>query len=95
MSRATVRPKGQITLPPDIRAHLHVSEGDGVEFTIAPDGRVVLVGTTTIPSEQAWFWTEEWQAGEREATAEIARGPGTVYGTDEEFLASLPTGEEG
>ena len=25
-------------------------------------------------SEQAWFWTPEWQEGEREATREIAEG---------------------
>lgn len=28
------------------------------------------------PSDQAWFWTEEW---ERETQAEIYAGLGTVY----------------
>jgi hypothetical protein len=39
--------------------------------------------------DQAWFWTEEWQAGEREASEQIARGEVTTYMSDEEFLASL------
>lgn len=94
MSRATIRGKGQVTLPADIRAHLHLSEGDGLEFTIAPDGGVSVNGTTTIPSDQTWFWTERWQAGEREASGHIARGGGTVYESGETFLASLPTGDE-
>ena len=39
--------------------------------------------------DQIWFWTEEWQAGEREVDRQIAAGEGTVYYTDEEFEAAL------
>ena len=42
-----------------------------------------------IDADQAWFWTPEWQAGEREADAEIAAGRRTRYRGDEEFLAAL------
>lgn len=42
-----------------------------------------------IDPDQAWFWTPEWQAGEREADADIAAGRGTRYDSDEEFLAAL------
>lgn len=42
-----------------------------------------------IDPEQAWFWTPEWQAGEREADAEIEAGLGTVYEDTEQFLAHL------
>lgn len=49
---------------------------------------------TEIPASQAWFWTEEWQAGEREADAEIAAGLGTVYDSGEEFLAALERMDE-
>lgn len=89
MSRSTLRAKGQITLPAEVRKALHVHEGDGVEFIIEEDGRVRLEGTTSIPADQRWFWTEEWQAGEREASEQIARGRGVVYQSDEEFLASF------
>lgn len=38
---------------------------------------------------QVWFWMPEWQAGEREATHDIATGRTTFYATEEDFLRSL------
>ena len=42
-----------------------------------------------IDADQAWFWTQEWQVGERAASADIAAGRLTVHKTDDTFLASL------
>ena len=42
-----------------------------------------------IEPAQAWFWTTEWQEGEREADSELAAGKGTIYYSDEEFLQHL------
>ena len=42
-----------------------------------------------IDPDQAWFWTPEWQAKEREADADLAAGRGTFYDSAEEFLADL------
>ncbi len=42
-----------------------------------------------IDPEQAWFWTPEWQEGEREADEDIAAGRVTRYDSDEEFLKYL------
>jgi hypothetical protein len=39
--------------------------------------------------DQAWFWTEEWQAGEREADAQQASGLGVAFDSDEEFTRAL------
>jgi hypothetical protein len=39
--------------------------------------------------DQAWFWTPEWQAKEREADADIAAGRVTRFESDEEFLDAL------
>jgi hypothetical protein len=39
--------------------------------------------------DQAWFWTPEWQAGERQADEDIVAGRLTRYGSDEEFLTAL------
>lgn len=44
---------------------------------------------TVVPADQRWFWTEEWQAGEREASAEIAAGGLKVYGDMAELFAEL------
>jgi AbrB family looped-hinge helix DNA binding protein len=89
MTRTVVRQKGQITLPREVRDALHVEEGDDVAFIITDEGTVVLTGLKSIPADQAWFWTDEWQAGEREASRQADRGEGTVYETAEDFLESL------
>ena len=39
--------------------------------------------------DQAWYWTPEWQAGEREARADLEEGRTTFYASDAEFLASF------
>lgn len=39
--------------------------------------------------DQAWFWTDEWQAKEREADEDIAAGRTIRYESDEDFLAAL------
>jgi antitoxin PrlF len=40
MPTATLTSKGQITLPKQVREHLHVSEGDRVEFVLGAGGEV-------------------------------------------------------
>ena len=74
MTRTTLRNKGQVTLPTEVREALHVSEGDELEFEVVEPGVVMVRGLKMIPAEQAWFWTESWQAGERQASEEIASG---------------------
>ena len=87
-SVAIVRAKGQITVPREIREAAHLQEGDPIEFAITPDG-ILLRPKKMIDATQAWFWTPEWQAGEREADADIAAGRVIRFDSDEEFLAYL------
>jgi hypothetical protein len=42
-----------------------------------------------VNSDQAWFWTESWQAGEREVDASIAAGHTTFYASEEELEAAF------
>lgn len=91
-ARVKIRPKAQLTLPEEIRRALHIGEGDDVEFAVHEDGTVTIRGYVSIPTDQAWFFTPGWLAGEREADEEIAAGRGTVHeSVDEMFdhLASL------
>jgi hypothetical protein len=58
----------------------------------AVDGAAILLESITdgrIDPDQAWFWTREWQAKEREADEDIAAGRGTTYESDEAFLEGL------
>lgn len=88
MARAKSRDKGQLTLPPDVRSALGVAEGDIVEFEVQ-DGVVTLHGWKMIPAEQARFWTESWQRGQREASEDIAAGRTAVHKSADEFLSRL------
>jgi hypothetical protein len=42
-----------------------------------------------VPAEQAWYFTEQNLAGERQADAEQAAGLGERSDSDEEFLGSF------
>lgn len=85
-----VRAKGQLTIPADIRQAARLEEGDPVEVEIVDDG-ILLRPMKLIEASQAWFWTPEWQAGERQADDDIAAGRVERYDSDEDFLAALET----
>ncbi len=87
--RAKVRSKAQLTLPEEVRRTLHIGEGDEVEFTVRADGTVTIRGYVSIPTDQAWFFTPDWLAGERDAGEEIAAGHGTVHESAEAMFAHL------
>lgn len=58
----------------------------------AVDGAAILLSEIAdgrIDSEQAWFWTREWQQREREADEDLAVGQVTRYKSDEQFLGAL------
>jgi AbrB family looped-hinge helix DNA binding protein len=83
---------GAVTLPAEIREALQVRSGDEIEFSVDEHGTVTVRGFTSIPTDQAWFFTPSWQAGERQADEQVAGGEGDFYASDEDFLASFPAG---
>lgn len=42
MAESTLTSKGQITLPKQIREHLHVAPGDRIDFVVKDNGLVVV-----------------------------------------------------
>jgi AbrB family looped-hinge helix DNA binding protein len=90
-ARVRVRPKAQLTLPEEIRHALHISEGDEVEFAVLDDGTITVRGYVSIPTDQAWFFTPAWLAGEREANEEIDARRGTSHRSAEDMFAHLDT----
>jgi hypothetical protein len=40
-------------------------------------------------SSQGWFWTAEWQAGEREADADLAAGRVENFESEDAFVTAL------
>ena len=62
--------RGSITLPADVRRRYHLDEpGAQVEVIGRPDGVIELHPVLPHRADQAWFWTERWQAMERDVLA--------------------------
>lgn len=86
--KTTLRAKGQVTLPDEIRKAAHLEEGDPLEVEMTSEG-ILLRPLKAIDASQVWFWTPEWQAGEREASAQLAGGRGNRYPSGQTFLRDL------
>jgi len=86
----TVQSRGTVALPADLRRRLHLDGADAqVKLVEHDDGRVELVPVVAVPADQAWFWTERWQAMEHEADADIAAGRATIVEGIDELIAHL------
>ena len=71
-----------------VTSNLGRSERDALAHLRA--GRVqAFAMMQRLNPDQAWFWTEEWQAKEREADADEAAGRMTFYASTEDFVAAL------
>jgi bifunctional DNA-binding transcriptional regulator/antitoxin component of YhaV-PrlF toxin-antitoxin module len=87
--KTTINAQGDINLPPEVREAAHLSGRALLAIEVTPDGSILLRPCGEIDPEQAWFWTPEWQAGERQADRERAAGQGEIYHSDEEFEQAL------
>ena len=88
MARTTLRAKGQVTLPEEIRRAARLEEGDLLEAELTEEG-ILLRPQRVVDAAQAWFWSAEWQAGEGAAEADLAAGRVETFGSGEEFLDAL------
>jgi len=68
--------RGSLTLPAEVRRRFGLDEpGAQVEVVIREDDGVIeLHPVLPHRAEQSWFWTERWQAGEREVDEHVAAG---------------------
>jgi len=75
----TVQSRGTVALPADLRRRLHLDQENAqVKLVEGDDGRIELIPVVAVPVDQAWFWTDRWQAMEREADADVVAGRTTV-----------------
>jgi len=81
-----LREKGQITIPAPLRKRLNLSEGDSILIE-ERNGQIIL--KPLLDPSQAWFWTEEWQEGEREAEKDIEEGRTKGFDDVEDLIEEL------
>ncbi|MBI3252104.1 MAG: AbrB/MazE/SpoVT family DNA-binding domain-containing protein [Candidatus Omnitrophica bacterium] len=68
----------QITIPAMVRELLHVQVGSLVDF-IVKKGQVILKPKALVDEDQSWFWSKEWQEGEREVEESKRKGRGMAF----------------
>lgn len=85
----TLRRNGQITLPAEVRRRMHATEGDVFLAEVRDDDEIVLRKKSLVDASQAYFWTDQWQHGEREAQEDIRRGRVKRFRSAKALVADL------
>lgn len=81
--------RGTLVIPSEVRKALNLSDGDPVSIHVdESSGKFEVTPQLSIDRSQAWFWTPEWQAGEREADEDLKAGRYTVM-TAKEFKKDI------
>ena len=94
MHRSFVRTHHQITIPEELRKHIPIEVGDPVEIYASERGEIVIKPLKAIDPSQSWFWSKEWQEGEREAEEDIRKGRvSPVFKTAKEAAKYLKNGK--
>ncbi len=88
-----IKDQSSLVIPKEACLALHLEDKGEVFEMIVEDGRVILEPKFTVPKGEEQFWTEEWQAGEREADEDIKAGRGIVFENAEDAIKYLHSGE--
>ena len=89
METIKVRKKYQITLPAAVREAAGVYEGDFLTAEVQEDHTILLRPARLVDADEAFFYTPEWQAAEREADEDIRLGRVSGPMSAEEAIAEL------
>ena len=84
---------GQVTIPAAMRREAGIKIGDYLEVQVI-EGHLRLVPKQVIDKDQAYFWTEAWQKGEREAEQDLQEGRTEQFETLEALIADLDAEDE-
>jgi AbrB family looped-hinge helix DNA binding protein len=79
---------GQVTLPVSLRRAVNIEVGDYIEVAVQGDS-LLLTPKKLIDKSQAYYWTEEWQKGEREADEDKKAGRVEPFESVEDLIADL------
>ena len=71
-----------------LKEHMPINDGDIFQVQIEDD-KVILIPMKLVPAEQSWFWTKEWQEGEKEVEEDKADGKVKSFDNVEDLLEDL------
>ena len=78
----------QLAIPREIIKALHLNINDYLDVRLE-DNKVVIEPQIVIPKDQAYFYTAEWQKGEKEADRDIKSGRTTKTKNLKELFKKL------
>lgn len=83
MATTKIGPKHQVTIPKEVFVKLGLDTGDYLEVAVK-ESQILMFPQKLIPKDHAWFYTQEWQAKEKEADEAIAhrKVSGPFYSAD-------------
>jgi len=87
--RVTLRRNARITLPVDVRERVHAEEGGVFIAEVTEDEDIVLRRRRLVDASQAYFWSDAWQKGEREAQADIRAGRTKKFRSAKDLIADI------
>ena len=90
---ASIQSRGTVSLPVALRRRYGLDQPGAQVEIIDADGEIILRPKVPVDVSQSWFWSQEWQDGEKEADSQKARGEGEIFASEEEFLDSLADSE--
>lgn len=86
----SMQTRGLFALPASLRKRYGLDQpGAQLEVTERSDGVLEVRPSLPVPVSQAWFWTPEWQAKEREADDDLAAGRFTTHDDVDAMFAAL------
>jgi bifunctional DNA-binding transcriptional regulator/antitoxin component of YhaV-PrlF toxin-antitoxin module len=89
VATATIRGKGRLTIPQEIRDAVSIKDGQVMQFVVIDPHTIQLRPVEVVSRDQAWFWTEGWQQAMKESLEDVKAGRVDRFDSDEEFMASL------
>ncbi len=79
---------GQVKLSPALRRVLGLRDGEYLHVQVVGHS-LILTPQKLIDQDQAYFWSEEWQAAERAAQEDIDAGRVVTFGDVDELVRDL------
>ena len=84
-----VQKRGTIALPPGVRKRFGLDRPGAQVELVERDGEIVLRPHVPVPAEEAWFWSEDWQASEKAVDDHVQAGDTTKFESATAFDAHL------
>ncbi|MEA2636445.1 MAG: hypothetical protein QOH92_3212 [Chloroflexota bacterium] len=85
----SIRDRGNLTLPADIRRQYGLDKPGAQIEVVTREGVIELHPHAAIPADQTWYWTQDFQKGERSVDEHVKAGRVKVVKNVDEFLVAM------